>query len=95
MAIRFAKGPAIDGSIGFNKPVTTAPPNPFIRQIGEHKWLYGLTLLQNNTDINEITVASEYSGWKYILTRGDTNKTFIQQTFYANNLMSSTIMIIN
>jgi hypothetical protein len=107
MPIRFAKGPAADGSIGFNRNKTfinesddsifTSAPSqlPLVRQIGQDKWLYGLSHLHSNSYINQITVASDYSGWKYILARTTNKKTFLQQTFYTNNLMSSSIMIIN
>ncbi len=107
MPLRFAKGPAADGSIGFNRNRTffnesddsifssAPPPLPLVRQIGEHKWIAGLNHLHNNSHINQISVASNYSGWEYILARGTNNKTFLQQTFYANNLVSSSIMIIN
>ena len=92
MPLRFAKGPAADGSIGFNRNTTFI--NESIPEIPENKWLYALTRLQNNPHINHVIIAYEYSS-KYILARGTTNNTFIQQTFYANNLVSSSIMIIN
>jgi hypothetical protein len=105
MPLRFAKGPATDGSIGFNRNRTffnesddsifSSTPLPLVRQIGEHKWIAGLNHLQNNPQINQISVASNYSGWEYILARGTNNKSFLQQTFSANNLVSSSIMIIN
>jgi hypothetical protein len=101
MPLRFAKGPAPDGSIGFNRNKTLINESNYsifssapVRQIPENKWLYALTQLQNNPHINHVILAYEYSS-KYILTRGTTNNTFIQQTFYANNLVSSSIMIIN
>ena len=102
MPLRFAKGPATDGSIGFNRNRTlnnesdvSASPLPLVRQIGDHKWIIGLNHLQNNSHVNQISVASNYNGREYILARTTDNNTFLQQTFYDNNLISSSVMIIN
>jgi hypothetical protein len=97
MALRYSKGPAKDGSIGFTLNRSTIIPSiPIVRQITENKWWMGLQYLSLNYEEDEVVICatSDYSGWKYILARTIDPTIFLKRTYMGNNLVLEEEMIV-
>jgi hypothetical protein len=63
------------------------PAYGLMRQIGEQKWWAGVFHLDSNLQLNEIEVASHYSGWRYVLKRTEVKDVYEKQTYWGAELV--------
>jgi hypothetical protein len=61
-------------------------PNPCFlrREIKDSKWWAGVSVLEANPQESECWVAEHYTGYKYVLSRGETPGEYIKNTYYKN-----------
>jgi hypothetical protein len=59
-----------------------------LRQIGEHHWWAGVSVLEKVSHIKEITVVTHYNGWQYVLARTKNPYIFAKLTYYKGALLS-------
>jgi len=59
-----------------------------VRQIGEHHWWVGVSVLEKVSHIKEVTVVTHYNGWQYVLARTKNPYIFAKLTYYKGALLS-------
>ncbi len=73
------------------------PPRQTVRSIGTVKWEIAADLLDNDADLSEVIVQTEYESvegqkaitWQFIL-RKNTDGTYVQQTYFKGELKNET-----
>jgi hypothetical protein len=81
-------------------PVNLPPSPPAImpsflrREINDSKWWAGVSVLEANPHESECWVADHYSGYKYILSRGEKKGEYVKNTYYKNTYVEGSEYVL-
>jgi hypothetical protein len=85
-----------DATVPVNLPPSPPPimPSFLRREINDSKWWAGVSVLEANPHESECWVADHYSGYKYILSRGEKKGEYVKNTYYKNTYVEGSEYVL-